>query len=137
MAKVRSGGGEKWARRAGQATQDFVTGVENPRADWKQSTMNAAKNQEAGVLEAIKNKSFEKGVSKAGTAKWQQKTVEKGSQRYAAGVQDAQGDYDTAIAPYLRTIEATTLPPRYPKGDPRNLERVKAINAALRKTKVG
>ena len=137
MAKVRTGAGEKWARRAATATEDFITGVENPRTDWKQATMAAAKNQEAGVMESIKNKSFEKGVSNAGSEKWRNKTIEKGSQRYAAGVQDGQSDYDTAIAPYLSTIEATTLPPRFPKGDPRNLDRVKVITLALRKKKLG
>jgi len=137
MAKVRSGSGEKWARRAGQSTEDFLTGVQNPRADWKTATLAATANQQAGVLEAIKNKSFEKGVAKAGSSKWLEKTLEKGAQRFAAGVQQAQADYDSAIAPYLSVIESTTLPPRYPKGDPRNIDRVKAINIALRKKKLG
>ena len=33
--------------------------------------------------------------------------------------------------PYADTIRSTTLPPRFPKGDPRNLERTKAIATAL------
>jgi len=135
MAKVRGNPGEKWARRAGVSSQDYQEGVQNPRADWKTATLNAAKNQEMGVQAAIQDKRFEKGVNAAGSQKWQQKALQKGQQRYVQGVQESQTDYETAVAPYLKIIEATALPPRYPKGDPRNVERVIAINKALRAAK--
>lgn len=136
MAKIRQGAADKWSRRASVATEDYQTGVDNPRTDWKTATMAAAKNQEAGVMEAIKNKSFEKGVAQAGSEKWKQGALIKGSQRFAQGVQDSQGAYEQGVAPYLRVIEQTSLPPRYPKGDPRNLQRVTAIASALRAAKV-
>ena len=41
-------------------------------------------------------------------------------------------DYQAGVQPYLDTIAATTLPPRFTKGDPRNLDRVKIISQALR-----
>ena len=41
------------------------------------------------------------------------------------------------MQPYLETIAATQLPPRFAKGDPRNVQRVAAIAAALRKRKTG
>jgi len=135
MPKVRGNPSEKWARRAGQSSQDYAEGVTSPRVDWKQATLAAAKNQELGVQAAIQDKRFEKGVNAAGSAKWQQKALQKGQQRFVQGVQESQGDYETGVSPYLKVIEATTLPPRYPKGDPRNIERVVALNKALRAAK--
>jgi hypothetical protein len=46
-------------------------------------------------------------------------------------------DYGTAFAPYADVIKATTLTPRFPRGDLRNLDRVKTISQALRKKKTG
>lgn len=136
MAKVRTGGAEKWSRKASQSTADYEQGVKNPRADWQQATVAATENQKQGVLDAISRGSFEKGVKKAGSAKWQTNALAKGQQRYVEGVQQATNDYESAVAPYMATIEGTQLPPRYPKGDPRNIQRVKAINDALRKKKL-
>ena len=136
MAKVRAGGDKRWVNRASVATEDYKAGILNPRVDWAQATKNAEQNYNTGVQAAISAGSFGKGVTKAGSAKQQSKAVSKGSQRYASGVADAQSDYANAIAPYLQVIESTTLPPRGPKGDPRNLDRVKAITVALRNKKL-
>ena len=76
-------------------------------------------------------------MRKAGSEKWKSKAIQVGKQRFVQGVQGAEALYASGVAPFLSTIEATTLPPRFPKGDPRNLERVKAITIALRKKKTG
>lgn len=136
MPKVRTGSAEKWARVTPQRTEDYLQGIQNPRKDWQGATIAAAANQAAGIQAAIAEKRFEKGVAKAGTSKWQSKAASKGSRNFGPGVQDATGDYQAGIAPYLQVIEATTLPPRYAKGDPRNLARVTAIATALRAKKV-
>ncbi len=136
MAKVRAGTAAKWGTNASQSGAYYQQGVQNPRNDWATATAASAANQAAGVQKAIQEKSFEKGVRKAGSAKWQNGAINKGVNRFTTGVQSAQGDYETAVAPYLQTIESTTLPPRYPKGDPRNLLRVTAIADALRKKKL-
>ena len=136
MPKVRQGGSDRWVNRASVATEDYKTGIMNPRTDWSQATLAAKDNYARGIQDAISKDSFSKGVRKAGSQKQQSKAVGKGAQRFAAGVADAQGDYAAAIAPYLQVIESTTLPPRGPKGDPRNLERVKAITVALRNKKL-
>jgi hypothetical protein len=117
------------------ATEDFVAGVQNPRTPWQEATVASAANQAAGIQQAITEKRFEKGVQKAGNSKWQSKTISKGTQRFAPGIQDAKSDYQTAMAPVLAKIESTTLPPRYPKGDPRNIARVSAIAQSLRQLK--
>jgi hypothetical protein len=81
--------------------------------------------------------SFAKGVTKAGTDKWKSKALQKGPGRFAEGVMVAGPDYEAGFAPYRDEIERTTLPPRFPKGDPRNISRVATIAAALRKKKLG
>lgn len=131
MPKVRANASARWVRRAAAATEDYKAGVENPRADWQQSTIAAAPIQAAAIQQAIAAKRFEKGVAKAGNQKWQSRAASKGAQRFAGGVSDAQADYQSAVEPYLQTIASTTLPPRGPKGDPKNLERVRAMNVAL------
>lgn len=128
---------EKWARVTPQRTEDYKQGVENPRTDWAKATQGAAAAQAAGVQAAIQEKRFEKGVAKAGTSKWQKNASEKGTQRWGSGVQAAGEDYSTGFQPYAETIKSTTLPARYPKGDPRNLERVKVMAQALHAKKVG
>lgn len=136
MPKVRQGTGQKWGTNASQSGAYYKQGIQNPRTDWAQATVGAAANQAAGAQKAISEKRFEKGVSKAGSAKWQNGAITKGVDRFSTGVQAAQGDYEQAITPFLQTIESTTLPPRYPKGDPRNMQRVIAMADALRKKKL-
>ena len=131
-AKVR----EKWSRVTPQRAQDYEEGVRAPRTSWQQATQAAAAAQAAGIQAAIQNKSFEKGVAKAGDAKWQGKALSKGVNRFGPGVQEGAADYEAGVAPYLSVIGSTSLPPRFAKGDPRNIERVRVMSAALRAAKM-
>ena len=60
-----------------------------------------------------------------------------GADRFASGVEAGLSNYEEGVKPYLDVIASTSLPPRGPKGDPRNYERVKVMGEALRKKKVG
>lgn len=139
MPDIKSSGNiaEKWARVTPQRTQDYEEGVKNPRTDWAKATSAAAASQAAGVQAAIADKRFEKGVAKTGTSGWQAGATGKGVQRWGTGVQGAGEAYANGFQPYADVIKNTTLPPRYPKGDPRNVERVKAMAAAMHAKKVG
>jgi len=128
---------KKWAARAGAAGGDYAAGVASPRVDWAQATENAANSWAQGTAQAAASGAFSKGVAKAGTDKWKRKAVGVGATRYTGGVAAAQPDFQTAIGPVLQTLQGVTLPPRAPKGDPSNLQRVAAINTALRKMKTG
>ena len=131
MPKVRAGASSRFVSRASQATDTYESGVRNPRTPWAAATLAAEKNQAEGSQKAIAEKRFSKGVSKAGDAAYLKGAVEKGTARFAQGVQAAEGAYAQGVAPYTSVIESTSLPARYPKGDPRNLDRVKAITTAL------
>ncbi len=137
MPKIRGNPAEKWARRASAAQTDYVNGITNPKQDWAQATQQAENAYQQGIQQALQRKAWTKGIQKAGTEKWRRKAQELGSQRYPQGVQVAAPDYEAGIKPYLDTISSITLPPRGPKGDPRNLDRVRIIAEALRKKKIG
>jgi len=122
---------KKWSSVTPMRSEDYRAGVENPRKDWMTSTVASESAFEAGVQAAIAKKKFGKGVKAAGSEAWQRGAIEKGTQRWGPGVAMAAPKYAQGFAPFRDAIERTTLPPRYARRDPRNLERVKAIVTAL------
>lgn len=135
--KVKDAGrsAQKWAERAGSASSDYADGIQNPKEDWARATNASANAWKAGINKAVTENRFSKGVTRAGSAKQIEKSLSKGVARYSQGVAVAQGDYQDGVAPYLEVIERTQLPPRGPKGDPNNLQRVAAIDTALHAAK--
>lgn len=127
---------EKWVRRASGATEEYASGVENPKKDWATEAKNAEGAYKAGVVAAANAGRFGKGVAKAGTEKWKKGATEKGTARFGPGVSIGKDNYGAGFGPYASVIAGVTLPPRGPKGDPRNIERVRVIAAALRAKKV-
>lgn len=128
---------EKWGRVTPGRTEDYKIGIANPKRDWETETKDSSDRYKAGVDQAHAKGLFVKGVDKAGTKKWQDRALKKGPGRFAEGVYIAAPDYEKGFAPFHAAIERTTLPPKFPKGDPRNYERVKAIGTALHEEKVG
>lgn len=136
MPDIRGNPVGKWAARAAVATQDYKDGVAGAGKKWEDATVAATANQAAGVQAAIQRGAYATGVKKAGGGKWERKAQEVGAQRFAQGVNAAQGDYEAAVAPYFAVIESTKLPPRGPKGDANNINRVIVLNKALRDKKL-
>ncbi len=125
----------KWSERTSGATQEYIEGVQNPKRPWQEAAKAGSDNWKAGTAKAASEDRFKKGVERVDPNKQMDAAVAKGSQRFAQGVSVGQGDYQEGIAPYLRVIENTTLPPRGPKGDPNNLQRVGVLNKALNTAK--
>jgi hypothetical protein len=128
---------DKWARRAAQAGPDYASGVKQPRRDWQQAASQAEEAYIAGVQQAASEGRYGKGVSEAGTQKWQRKAIAVGAQRYGPGVAAAKSDYQQNFAPFAQVISSVQLPPRGAKGDPRNYEAVRMIGEALHNAKTG
>lgn len=128
---------EKWTRVTPGRVEDYKKGIQSPRRDWEAETKAATGNWKAGVDAAAAKDLFSKGVSEAGTGKWKDKTLKKGPGRFSEGVYIAGPDYEKGFAPFREAIAAVDLGPRYPKRDPRNLERVKKIVDALVSKKLG
>ena len=139
MAKIRSLASisEKWARVTPGRAAEYQKGVENPKADWAEMALKAKDTWKQAITAAAARDAYSKGVSEAGTAKWKKGATQKGPGRFAEGVQIAQPEFQKGWSKYHSVIEKVELPPRYPKGEPRNLERVKAVATALRMAKVG
>jgi len=127
---------KKWATVTPQRAGEYLSGVQDPRADWRTTTVAANQAWKDGIAAAVTRNAFEKGVSKAGSAKWQAGAVSKGAQRYGPGVQLAESAYAAGFGPYASALKALTLPPRFARRDARNGARVGAVNDTMIKTKL-
>ena len=128
---------EKWVRVTPGRVEDYTAGIRSPRRDWATETAASSGNWAAGVAAANVKGLFAKGVTEAGTKKWQEKSLAKGPGRFGEGVNIAGPDYEKGFSPYRNAIAAVDLGPKYPRRDPRNLNRVKLVVDALVKTKMG
>lgn len=139
MAEIKPLGDirEKWTRVTPGRTEDYKLGIQNPRRDWEEETLAGKDNWKAGVDQAAAKGLFEKGVGKSGTKKWREHALKKGPGRFAEGVYIAGPDYESGFKPFHDAIARVDLGPRFPKRDPRNLDRVKRIVDALVEEKVG
>lgn len=127
---------EKWTRQAKASQQEYTEGVSHPRADWASRTLSANENYKNAIQQSLSEDRFANGVKSAGTEKWQKNAIAKGPRRWAEGINLATDQYEKGFAPYRAVIENTKLPPRAPKGDPSNIERVAAIASALHAEKL-
>lgn len=128
---------DKWTRVTPGRMADYELGIKNPKRDWQEETLAGAANWKAGIDAAAAKGLFPKGVTKAGTKKWQDKALKLGPGRFAEGVYLAGDEYAEGFAPYREAIARVDLGPRFPKRDPRNLERVRRVVDALVKEKIG
>lgn len=137
MAQIRATDliARKWALVTPQRVADYEDGIKNPVRDWATNAKAANDSWKAGVASAVQRDAFSKGVTAAGTAKWQKGAIEKGLTRWGPGVALAEDAYAQGFGPFRDAIARTNLPARFPRRDPRNIERVKAIVDALKNQK--
>lgn len=126
---------KKWATVTPQRVADYEAGIRDPRKDWKTATADSNASWKSGVQAAVQGDRFLKGVNRAGTPKWQEASLLKGVPRWGPGVTLAEEAYATGFGPFRDAIARVQLPQRFPRRDPRNLDRVRAIVDALSKTK--
>lgn len=133
MANIKTSAAiaKKWADVTPGRSGDFEAGIKDASVDWAGPTAAAESAYADGVSEALAQKRFGKGVAKAGTEKWRRKTVETGVGRWGSGVRAAQADMQAGFAPYREAIAGVALPPRFSRGDPRNIDRVSTIAKTL------
>ncbi|MBA7475196.1 hypothetical protein ES707_10562 [subsurface metagenome] len=124
----------RWVAGVRGATAAYQFGVSNPSRDWADATIAGASAWFQGIQAAHAAGRFEGGVRNAGSVKWKNKTLTKGVQMWPVAVAAAEGDYRVGYAPFREAIASMTLPPRYATRDPRNLERVAAIDRIMMQT---
>lgn len=128
---------QKFVARAGVAGQDYTNGVKAAGTTQFDNAIAAKDSWSQGVQLAVQNNSFVNGLNKAGPQKWVTNATSKGSKNYGPGVAAAQSAYVAGFTPYLNTLANLSLPPRYPRGDPRNAARSQAVGQALNKQRTG
>ncbi len=124
----------RWVQGVRGATAAYQFGVSNPSRDWAEATIAGATAWFQGVQAAHAAGRFDSGVRIAGSVKWKNRTLTKGVQMWPVAVAAAEGDYRAGYAPFREAIASMTLPPRYATRDPRNLERVAAIDRMMMQT---
>jgi hypothetical protein len=127
----------RWLRRAGSAEGEFLEGVRTTTADQAAAAAAAAPVYAAAVQEAVTRGSYAKGVQKAGTARWRDKTLAKGAGRYSQGIAEGSVDYAAGFAPFAEAISRVDLPARGPRNSPQNYNRIKPIGDALNRLRTG
>ncbi|MEM4430210.1 MAG: hypothetical protein QXM08_03540 [Thermofilaceae archaeon] len=128
---------EKWRSRASAASGDYAAGVEAPKYDWQKNTLAASDAWKSGITEAAAKNMFAKGVAATPTDFWKSRAITLGTARFADGVSKSVDVYKAKWAPYYDVLTKIELPPRGARGDPKNIERVRAIITALRAKKTG
>jgi len=96
----------KYQRGVAGAGQDYANGVQNPSRSWAQATAAGAARWSQGIQAAIANGSFQKGVSAAGDAKWQNAAVNKGANHYTAAAADAASAYAGVAGKIMAAAQA-------------------------------
>lgn len=139
MAEIKSLSSirDKWTRVTPGRTEDYKLGIQNPRRDWADEAESAKDNWKAGIDAAAGKDLYAKGIRAAGTGKWKDKALKKGPGRFSEGVYLAGPDYEKGFKPFHDAIATVDLGPRFPRRDPRNIDRVKRVVDALVKAKLG
>jgi len=121
----------KFVKRASAAAPDYIAGAQRAGPQrWEGGALSAADNWASGVQQAVARGGFARGVQGSGP-RWIGKIQAFGQSRYSQGVGAAEADYQRGFSPYHQTIAGLALPPRGPRGDERNYERVRSIGRAL------
>jgi len=126
-----SASGLKWTENAGRATEGYATNAEASAEEWARKTAASVDTYgQAITAPGIKTR-FQRGVARAGSAKYARKIRDVARDRYGPGVAAAQTDYQQGAEPYFSTLAGLTLSSRKPRGDPANYNRVQEVGKAL------
>lgn len=132
MAKIK----EKYGRVTPGKAAELEAGLRDPKKNWHDETLASADAWRGGVEGAIAGDRFAKGVGAVTQSDYLDPSLKLGVKRYRDGVTYGTPKYAERFGPYRDVIEATTLPPRGPVGDPANVDRVRIMAAALHDAKV-
>jgi len=121
----------KWLNRAKVARPDYEAGVKSPKRPWYEQTIKSVGTYKAAITRPEIPLLFERGVKRAGKERWETMALKKGADRYTPGVELSEPYYRGQMGEILSEIERITIPERAPRGDIRNLERVKQIFVQL------
>jgi len=125
----------KWTRQSAAAQPEYEFGVQNPKRSWAKSTADAEGAYQGWSAKSNLRETFWKRCEESWRCEMAENTLEKGPARWTQGIQLSEDSYQTGFAPYRETLKSLTLPPRGPKGDPANINRVALVAKALHEKK--
>ncbi len=126
----------RWSEVTPLRSDQFRFGVENPKHDWRSNTELSNDNWKQAVGSIRVKQSFETGVKRSGTEKWQEKTLSLGVARWGPGVAKSKPQYETGFAPYRALLDGMVLPPRFETGNPNNFRRAEKVAKELHALKL-
>jgi len=116
MAKITpSQAAQKLGQRIAQSGAAYLAGVQAVTENPAQKAIAAKAKWEAGIMDAIANNRFEKGLSKVTLQGWKQSVADFGQNRYTSSATKAEKNY-AAFAqeffPFLDTVsdEVDSMP---------------------------
>ena len=121
----------KWGEVTPARSQEYATNAAASGPRWEQGALAAAPNYGAAVRAGNIEARLSAGIRRAGAAKYARKIRDVGAGRFGTGVSAAVQDFGAAVGPYLQAIASVDLPPRRPRGDPGNYQRVNAVGTTL------
>ena len=121
----------KWEERGRAGANEFAINAEAAASEWATNTARAADTYGQAIAAPGIKMRFQKGVTRAGAAKFARKIRDVGADRFAPGLTAATVDYKAGAEPYFSTLAALTLDARKPRGDPGNIRRVEQVTKAL------
>ena len=124
----------KWGEVTPGRIKYYKAGIEK-NTTWENNTSGAKEIYGAAITAPDIPDRFDFGVRKTGLSGWKKKTSDKGVPVWAGRVKLGAPDYGKEFGDYYTEIGSLkgTEPARFPKGDPRNLERVGHYATGLRK----
>ena len=121
----------KWSENASRAGTEYAANAEASAEKWATNTARSADNYHQAVTSANVKARFQRGVTRAGSAKYARKIRDVARDRFGPGVSAATDDYKAGAEPYFSTLASLTLSARKPRGDPANYNRVQEVGKAL------
>jgi len=121
----------KWLSRARVARPDYEAGIRSPKEPWMEEAIKAKPTFKAAITAPEVPELFERGIKRAGKERWESMALKKGADRFVPGIELSEPYYRGQMTEILSEIERISLPERVPRGDIRNLDRVKNIFVGL------
>jgi hypothetical protein len=97
---------EKWAQRAGAASQDYVAGAQRTDKDPTALAIAALPRMRRQILAAIDSGKVTAGLRRSGKQGWLDGITNKGASNYASGVSASKGKVEQAFSSLLGYIAA-------------------------------
>lgn len=124
---------ERWTQGAQGAGNRFASAAQNASQKWLDAASGdaAQSNYETAMSDPDVLARRQNNTTDASRQKYERTIGNVGAQRYSSGVQNAQGDFQTAIGEVLSAIDGLQIPERGRPMSQANMDRAREVQRAL------